>query len=90
MQGCFCRGGAGLLDVAGGKGELSFELRNLNGIPATVLEPRPLDLRQRAEWLAVRVGGSPAGAMPSLNLPLPPSLPGAHPSELQIYAGQNF
>ena len=32
------------LDVAGGKGELAFELVNLNRIPTTVVDPRPLDL----------------------------------------------
>ena len=36
--------GAGVLDVAGGKGALAFELANLNGLPATVLDPRPLAL----------------------------------------------
>lgn len=45
---CFC-----LADVAGGKGELAFELLNLSGIPATVLEPRPLDLQKRIKWLQV-------------------------------------
>eukprot|EP01130_Rhizamoeba_saxonica_P007612 TRINITY_DN3078_c0_g1_i2.p1 TRINITY_DN3078_c0_g1~~TRINITY_DN3078_c0_g1_i2.p1 ORF type:complete len:304 (-),score=41.99 TRINITY_DN3078_c0_g1_i2:610-1521(-) len=34
---------SGLIEVAGGKGELSFELVNLNGIPCTVIDPRPLD-----------------------------------------------
>jgi hypothetical protein len=29
----------------GGKGELAFELVNLNDITATVVDPRPLDLR---------------------------------------------
>jgi hypothetical protein len=37
--------GSGVLDVAGGKGELAFELVNLNDITATVVDPRPLDLR---------------------------------------------
>lgn len=48
-----CRAGTGVLDVAGGKGELAFELLNLNDIPATVLEPRPLDLSRQAKWLQV-------------------------------------
>jgi hypothetical protein len=45
-------------DVAAGKGELAFELLNLSGIPATVLEPRPLDLQKRIKWLLVSVGRS--------------------------------
>ena len=36
--------GSGVLDIAGGKGELSFELHNLNGIPTTVIDPRPMRL----------------------------------------------
>jgi hypothetical protein len=36
--------GSGIVDVAGGKGEFSFESLNLNGIPSTVFDPRPLDL----------------------------------------------
>ena len=43
-------------DVAGGSGELAFELCNLNGTPATVLEPRPLELHKRIKWLLVRGG----------------------------------
>eukprot|EP00793_Prasinoderma_coloniale_P005357 PRCOL_00004765-RA len=30
-----------VLDVAGGRGELSFELLNLNGVDAVVIDPRP-------------------------------------------------
>jgi len=36
--------GTGVLDIAGGKGELSFELANLTGVPSTVIDPRPLRL----------------------------------------------
>jgi len=39
------RQGSGVVDVAGGKGELAFQLLNLCGIPATVVEPRPLQLQ---------------------------------------------
>lgn len=42
--------------MAGGKGELAFELLNLNGLPATVLEPRSLELQRRVKWLLVRPG----------------------------------
>jgi hypothetical protein len=34
----------GCLDIAGGKGEFSFEIINLNGVASTVFDPRPLDL----------------------------------------------
>ncbi|CAJ1414690.1 unnamed protein product [Effrenium voratum] len=51
--------GAGLLregpvlDVAGGKGELAWELLNLNLAPAAVLDPRPLDLTScEKKWRA--------------------------------------
>lgn len=35
-----------VVDVAGGKGELAFELQNLNGIDACVIDPRPLELNR--------------------------------------------
>eukprot|EP00899_Mesostigma_viride_P027790 jgi/Mesvir1/8196/Mv12491-RA.1 len=38
--------GTGILDVGGGMGELSFQFVNLNGIPSTVVDPRPLDTRR--------------------------------------------
>jgi hypothetical protein len=34
------RSGLGVVDVAGGKGELSFELINLSNVPCTVIDPR--------------------------------------------------
>jgi len=40
----FLKQGSGILDVAGGNGMLSFEMLNLNDIPVTVLDPRPLCL----------------------------------------------
>ena len=45
-------GGAGVLDVAGGGGDLAFELHCRNGVRTTLLEPREvrLDSRQR-KWL---------------------------------------
>ena len=46
--------GSGVLDVAGGSGELSFELVNLNDVPSTVFDPRDLVLTRVARKL---VGG---------------------------------
>ena len=40
--------GAGVLDVAGGSGELAFELVNLNSIPTAIVDPRPLQAKQLA------------------------------------------
>ena len=40
--------GTGVLDVAGGKGELGFELCNLNDIPTCVIDPRKLELKRYA------------------------------------------
>lgn len=43
---------SGIVDVAGGKGNLSFEFLNLNGIESTVIDPRKqLNLRKRIECL---------------------------------------
>lgn len=32
--------GTGILDIAGGRGEISFELMNLNGFKSTIIDPR--------------------------------------------------
>jgi hypothetical protein len=42
----YLRSGSGIVDVAGGKGELSFEFVNLSRIPSTVFDPRPLELNR--------------------------------------------
>ena len=39
------------MDIGGGRGELSFELLNLNNIRATVVDPRPGCLSKQAKWL---------------------------------------
>jgi hypothetical protein len=44
--------GGGVLDIAGGKGELAFELENLNRVPVTVVDPRPLNLGKFRRKLA--------------------------------------
>ena len=36
----------GVIDVAGGQGALAFELTNLNDVPVTVVDPRPMDLKR--------------------------------------------
>ena len=41
----------GVVDVAGGKGDLAFQLVNLNSVPATVMDPRNLQLRKFARCL---------------------------------------
>ena len=38
------RSGSGVMDVAGGKGELSFELKTYGGIESTIVDPRPMDI----------------------------------------------
>jgi len=38
--------GGGVLDIAGGQGALGFELLNLNGVPVTVVDPRPMTMRR--------------------------------------------
>lgn len=45
--------GSGVLDIGGGRGELSFELLNLNNIRATIVDPRPASLHKQAKWLRV-------------------------------------
>ena len=49
------RSGSGVLDVAGGKGELSFELLNLSEVPATVCDPRPLQFKMYVRRLRLGV-----------------------------------
>ncbi len=45
--------GSGVLDIGGGRGDLSFELVNLNNIRATIVDPRPGSLSKQAKWLKV-------------------------------------
>jgi len=39
--------GTGVLDVAGGRGELAFELQCVRRVPCTLIEPRPMKLDRR-------------------------------------------
>lgn len=45
--------GSGILDIGGGRGELAFELLNLNNIRAIIVDPRPGSLSKQAKWLKV-------------------------------------
>lgn len=43
----------GVIDIAGGKGELAFEMENLSGIRTHVIDPRPLTLRNAfLKWIS--------------------------------------
>merc|ERR1719219_351355 len=48
--------GSGVLDIAGGKGQLSYELLNLNDVPTTLMDPCEPDSRHfkdrifRGQW----------------------------------------
>ena len=47
--------GTGVLDVAGGRGDVSFELHTVRGVPCTLVEPRPRKLnRLQHKWLKKR------------------------------------
>ena len=62
------RSGGGVIDVAGGRGGLAFELANMAMLPVTVVDPRPLDLsRVIRRWRLSNADMRPLGAeLPSL------------------------
>ena len=70
----FLRSGAGIVDVAGGKGQFSFEMVNLNLVPSTVWDPRELDLAHYAERLALGMYHRNEIWRPFLDTPDPLSL----------------
>ena len=43
----WCERGSGVLDIAGGRGDVAFELHTKMGIPCTLIEPRPLKLNKK-------------------------------------------
>ena len=50
------RSGSGVLDVAGGHGSLAFELVNLDDVPCTIVDPRPVErgfARLERKWLVL-------------------------------------
>ena len=50
--------GSGVLDVAGGRGDVSWELHTVRGVPCTLVEPRARKLnRLQHKWLRREVGG---------------------------------
>ena len=61
------RRGSGVLDVAGGRGGLAFELVNIANVPTTVVDPRPLGpgiARVERKWQKMRaVAQGPDDAM---------------------------
>ena len=61
--------GSGVLDIAGGKGQLSFELLNLQAVPTTVVDPRPVNVAKYCESFRMgHYGRRPAGAAPQAPL----------------------
>ncbi len=68
--------------MAGGKGELSFELINLSAIPSTVCDPRPLQLKMYLRRLRLGVyhrnkinaGYNSSGITPVSPFEVPPHL----------------
>ncbi|KAL6757797.1 hypothetical protein V8C86DRAFT_2613633, partial [Haematococcus lacustris] len=66
--------GSGVLDVAGGRGALSFQLQVRHGVKVTLVEPRPLKLSRQQhrllEQLQVSIGPAPT-SYPAASVPTP-------------------
>ncbi|CEG37188.1 Zinc finger, CCCH-type [Plasmopara halstedii] len=66
----FLASGKGVLDIAGGRGSVSFELWNKRGLPCTLIEPRPMKLsKQQHNYLKLKhkqSGGANASANETL------------------------
>eukprot|EP01006_Ploeotia_vitrea_P018626 TRINITY_DN50247_c0_g2_i1.p3 TRINITY_DN50247_c0_g2~~TRINITY_DN50247_c0_g2_i1.p3 ORF type:complete len:190 (-),score=79.73 TRINITY_DN50247_c0_g2_i1:46-615(-) len=54
-----------VLDIAGGRGDLSFELQMRRGIPTTLVDPRPMKLRKEHHKL-LRKQRKQTGEQPAL------------------------
>ena len=50
----FLRSGSGVLDVAGGKGSLAYELAFCRGIPCTVVDPRQIQFSKQKSKLILK------------------------------------
>eukprot|EP00884_Botryococcus_braunii_P010341 jgi/Botrbrau1/19308/Bobra.0073s0047.1 len=56
----FLRSGSGVVDVAGGRGELAFYLQNVHGIHTTVVDPRPGKLSRKQHRILASSSLQPA------------------------------
>jgi hypothetical protein len=73
------RAGCGVLDVAGGKGDLAIKLTLQARVPATIVDPRPMDVpnmlrhvtRKAIERLLREQHTVGASALPELHVPWP-------------------
>uniref|UniRef100_A0A7R9Y765 C3H1-type domain-containing protein n=1 Tax=Prasinoderma coloniale TaxID=156133 RepID=A0A7R9Y765_9VIRI len=69
------RGGSGVLDVAGGRGEVSFEFKETHGVPSTVVDPRPPKLSKLQHKAVKARGGAKGEGVPdSLQMCLSPDV----------------
>ena len=81
-----------VLDIAGGKGTLAFELENLSGIRTCVIDPRPLTLRRAyRKWKSRKY--DKAANNPVLNECLThynPQVPPNYPAHLRVFFNTNL
>eukprot|EP00002_Diphylleia_rotans_P036489 TRINITY_DN8044_c0_g1_i1.p1 TRINITY_DN8044_c0_g1~~TRINITY_DN8044_c0_g1_i1.p1 ORF type:complete len:435 (-),score=89.26 TRINITY_DN8044_c0_g1_i1:47-1351(-) len=53
----YLNSGSGVIDVAGGRGDVTFELYNKHGIKCTLIDPRPMRLRKQ-HFKHIKLSGS--------------------------------